>query len=527
MKEELSEQREILEQQEKQQQEQKEQQEKEEEEEKEEELLFHGYLGKLRWNNPELVTESDVLARTTFTSIKSHEYIDNIQVMKEKVKLLADLIRQSSNMITYTGAGISTAAGIDDYATKAKGESVTYNCNRPNIKNWRDAKPTKSHYILTALYELGYLKHWIQQNHDSLPQKAGFPQYSLNEIHGSLHDPSNPIVPYEGQLRSDLYEWMIDWKNKADLCLALGTSMSGFTADNVPISIAKRFQKGFGLGLVIINLQRTPYDYLSSLRIYGKLDDVLTLLAEELQIESKLIKPMEYIIPFNPLQSSIVSEDVFRIPYDSNGYYSTTTSQLLDLRVGSYIKLRDGPYCDDIGKCIGKTSDGHYKLYFTNSIHPVFNIRRRPFMLVLGYWWIEMMTKGILSENSLTIPIMSIERSEYNNENGNHHLDYEETKVRESSYIEGVVIIDENMRQSLLDKYLKMKKYGFEDDKLQQIMITDGLNDESLIQDMFQRITSSSSSQSKSTSPSPIKSPKTIGSTFCNIFTKRMYGTNC
>ena len=29
------------------------------------------------------------------------------------------------------------------------------------------------------------LSFWVQQNHDGLPQKAGFPQWLLNEIHGS------------------------------------------------------------------------------------------------------------------------------------------------------------------------------------------------------------------------------------------------------------------------------------------------------------------------------------------------------
>jgi len=48
---------------------------------------------------------------------------------------------------------------------------------------------------MVALHRAGHLKHWVQQNHDSLPQKAGYPQHALNEIHGSLHDPSNPVRP--------------------------------------------------------------------------------------------------------------------------------------------------------------------------------------------------------------------------------------------------------------------------------------------------------------------------------------------
>lgn len=37
--------------------------------------------------------------------------------------------------------------------------------------------------------------------------------------------------------------------------------------------------------LVIINLQKTPFDSLASIRIFGKTDDVMKLLMEELNIE--------------------------------------------------------------------------------------------------------------------------------------------------------------------------------------------------------------------------------------------------
>jgi hypothetical protein len=47
---------------------------------------------------------------------KAHEYCDEPDVLLAKVKLLASLIRQSTQFATYTGAGISTASGIDDYA---------------------------------------------------------------------------------------------------------------------------------------------------------------------------------------------------------------------------------------------------------------------------------------------------------------------------------------------------------------------------------------------------------------------------
>jgi NAD-dependent SIR2 family protein deacetylase len=430
-------------------------------------MIHHGIFGQhAAWPSPRLVTEFDVPARMTFTDIKAHEYVDHDDVLHEKVKLLADLIRKSKQMIAFTGAGISTAAGIDDYATRAKGASIT--AERPNIKNWRDAMPTKSHYILTALHEFGFLKHWIQQNHDSLPQKAGYPQNALNEIHGSLHDPSNPIVPYEGQLRSDLFSWMTHWETKSDLCLAMGTSLSGFTADNVPIHIAQKcIDENEGLGLVIINLQCTPYDHLSTLRIYGSLDQVLQLLAEELLPDSA-VAPMNTLCLHQPLQENVLQEDVFRIPFDSNGFFSEDEYQILDLRVGSWIQLTAGPYAHDIGQCTGKTSDGHYRIHFTESVHPVFNILRRPFTLTLGYWWIDLLTRGISygtvlhegdQRRTSPVPVMTVKR---------------ETTPPPTK----------NPREQRLEaeRYVKMMKYGIGEDGIKQKMRNDGLEEDEVNQ---------------------------------------------
>lgn len=63
------------------------------------------------------------------------------------------------------------SAGIDDYASKAKQQPVTA-AGRKVVKDWTNAMPTSTHFALTALYDAGWLRHWLQQNHDSLPQKA-------------------------------------------------------------------------------------------------------------------------------------------------------------------------------------------------------------------------------------------------------------------------------------------------------------------------------------------------------------------
>lgn len=77
----------------------------------------------------------------------------------------------------YSGAGISRAAGIADYASKAK-KSIAG--KEDGSLNRLNATPTFAHYALVEMQKKKYIKHWLQQNHDGLAQKAGFPMSKLN-----------------------------------------------------------------------------------------------------------------------------------------------------------------------------------------------------------------------------------------------------------------------------------------------------------------------------------------------------------
>ena len=51
----------------------------------------------------------------TINGSEKREYFDEPQVLEYKVERLAELVRSSQSMIAFTGAGLSTAAGIPDY----------------------------------------------------------------------------------------------------------------------------------------------------------------------------------------------------------------------------------------------------------------------------------------------------------------------------------------------------------------------------------------------------------------------------
>jgi len=52
--------------------------------------------------------------------------------------IVANLVRKSKNCCAYTGAGLSKASGIPDYATKAENSVV----KGPKIHSSLDAQPT-------------------------------------------------------------------------------------------------------------------------------------------------------------------------------------------------------------------------------------------------------------------------------------------------------------------------------------------------------------------------------------------------
>jgi NAD-dependent SIR2 family protein deacetylase len=201
--------------------------------------------------------------------------------LEAKVKLLVRMMKASNELCLYTGAGLSTAAGIGDYASKAAGSIV----QKESQGNRLNSEPTYSHRVLAALEKVGVLKHWLQQNHDGLAQKAGYPIEKLNEIHGSWYDRNNPVVQMDGTLRPDLFEWMMEWKDKADCCIAMGTSLCGMHADCVAASVSQRFmQAGSGAGLVIINLQHTDMDDAAQLRIYATIDAVMRIVVKKMRL---------------------------------------------------------------------------------------------------------------------------------------------------------------------------------------------------------------------------------------------------
>uniref|UniRef100_A0A7S4QFH6 Deacetylase sirtuin-type domain-containing protein n=1 Tax=Alexandrium monilatum TaxID=311494 RepID=A0A7S4QFH6_9DINO len=241
-------------------------------------------------------------ARPGFDAGSADEFRDTPEALAAKVRLAGRLVRGARCCVAYTGAGLSTAAGIADYATKAAGSAAPR--ARAEERAWPTLAPTQAHLVLAALQRDGLLHGWVQQNHDGLPQRAGVPQAAVNEIHGSWFDPTNPTVGFGEPLREDLFAELLAQEMQCDVCLALGTSLcdTPSTADRIALTPALRAlgrrprppgepPDSPGGGLVIVSLQRTRLDEVAAVRIYATLDDAFAMLAESLGLRVAALEP--------------------------------------------------------------------------------------------------------------------------------------------------------------------------------------------------------------------------------------------
>ncbi|PAA72650.1 hypothetical protein BOX15_Mlig004036g1 [Macrostomum lignano] len=240
------------------------------------------------------------------------------EVLNAQADQLAELIRSAKHFVAFTGAGISTSAGIPDFrgpdgvwTRRAQGREA------PRGVSTTSAMPTPTHMALVALANSGHLKLLISQNCDGLHRRSGFPPDRLAELHGNsnlelcsgcglqylrdfhvrtsgkVHEHQtgracpvcsgallDSVVNFGESLPEKPMRMGFEHCHAADLVLCLGSSLTVTPAANMPEEAAER-----GAKLVICNLQNTPLDSLSSLRIYGRTDELMTRVCSRLGIQ--------------------------------------------------------------------------------------------------------------------------------------------------------------------------------------------------------------------------------------------------
>eukprot|EP01125_Pyxidicula_operculata_P021366 TRINITY_DN818_c0_g2_i1.p1 TRINITY_DN818_c0_g2~~TRINITY_DN818_c0_g2_i1.p1 ORF type:complete len:370 (+),score=84.89 TRINITY_DN818_c0_g2_i1:939-2048(+) len=352
---------------------------------------WHGFAGNEKWPLPKVVASSNESARADQGNhIKANEYMDDPQVLEEKLELVAQFIKLSQFCCAYTGAGLSKSSGIPDYATKAKDSVV----KAPKLGSSLDAEPTYAHLVLSAMERANLLHCYVQQNHDGLPQKAGFPQHKINEIHGAWFDPSNPVVQFSESLRRDLFDWMLEAEQRIDLCLCLGTSLSGMNADRIAKTPAKKSRKEYpeAIGTVVVNLQQTPLDSHAVIRIWAKLDEAFKILAKKLELGE--VKKIPTKVP---------EGDIFEVPYNAEGFLDPSCRMTWDLSVGQtvIIPIKEASNYGSVGT-IEKKRGEHYGILIEEERKSGETIMTRR---LLGNWWIDAAINGTVMQ----LPIINID----------------------------------------------------------------------------------------------------------------------
>ncbi len=250
------------------------------------------------------------------------------------LEALLSFLSASGNAVVLTGAGVSTASGIPDFrgpqgiwkrrqpvyfdeflaSEEKRIEYWDYKCE--GFELFRAAVPNAAHRALALLERTGRLLCLLTQNIDGLHQAAGNRPQRVLELHGSnrwveclschsLSDPERFVATFRasrkpprcdcggllkfatisfGQsIRADVLSRAIAAMRRADLVLALGSTLSVHPAASLPLVALER-----GVPYVIVNQGATDHDASATLKIEGDvvaiIPPAIEALAEKLGI---------------------------------------------------------------------------------------------------------------------------------------------------------------------------------------------------------------------------------------------------
>lgn len=238
--------------------------------------------------------------------------------MSEQIQELADILKESNNIVFFGGAGVSTESDIPDFRssnglwneklkinfTPEQLVSHTFYVRYPDeffafYKDkliYPDAKPNNAHLALARLEQMGKLKAVVTQNIDGLHQAAG--SKTVYELHGSVlrnycekchafYDekfilqaegiPTCPkcggrvkpdVVLYEEGLDQNIINRSVEAIEAADTLIIGGTSLVVYPA-------AGLIQYFHGKHLVLINKSETNADRKADLVIHDSIGKVM------------------------------------------------------------------------------------------------------------------------------------------------------------------------------------------------------------------------------------------------------------
>lgn len=238
-------------------------------------------------------------------------------------------VADSSRIVGFTGAGISTESGIPDFRSPngvwAKNRIVDYQSflesEEERVEYWRQkvsawpamraAQPNAGHYAFVELHKRGKLAALVTQNIERLHQTSGLPAELVLELHGTTTEAAcltcgdritsdeacrrveageraprcrlcdgllKPATISFGQsMPLDVMDQAKDAAENCDLMLAVGSTLVVQPAASIPV-----VAKYAGAKLVIVNREPTPLDRIADAVVKGEIGTVLPEIARPL-----------------------------------------------------------------------------------------------------------------------------------------------------------------------------------------------------------------------------------------------------
>ena len=240
------------------------------------------------------------------------------------------LILESSRVVVFTGAGISTESGIPDFRspdgiwTKFDPDDFTIqkfmSSEKTRRMQWqmlaegnllKGAEPNNAHYAVAELEKLGKLTCVITQNIDNLHQKAGSSPEKVFELHGNMKfvrcmscDKRFPVedilqrldkeeipdcqlcrgilkpdaVFFGESLPQQALNQAISHSRSCDLFIVIGSTLVVYPAAYMPMYAVES-----GARLVIINLSPTPMDAKAAALVTAKAGEAMDKILEKMK----------------------------------------------------------------------------------------------------------------------------------------------------------------------------------------------------------------------------------------------------
>ena len=242
---------------------------------------------------------------------------------------LVERLQDAQRILVFCGAGVSTASGIPDF----RGPGGVWTRRRPvqyaeflasdaarveywdyKLESWdiyQRAQPNAVHDAIVALERAGKVAAVVTQNVDGLHRRAGTSPAMLVELHGtdllvecqSCHATSEPAahfasfqatrrppmcgcggvlksatISFGQSLRASDLERAAAAAMKADLVLALGSTLSVYPAASIPLLAAER-----GTPYVVVNRGMTEHDDhpAVTLRLDGDVTEIVPAAVDE------------------------------------------------------------------------------------------------------------------------------------------------------------------------------------------------------------------------------------------------------